>query len=33
MKFKGMFHVIIFQTLWERYFWIFSEHSKASSNI
>ncbi len=26
-------HFIILQTLWERYFWKFYEHFKASSNF
>ncbi len=26
-------HFIILQTLWECYFWMFSEHSETTSNI
>ncbi len=30
MHVKGAFHFMIFQTLQERYFWIFSEHPETS---
>ncbi len=30
---KGSFHFIVFQTLWEYYFWMFSEYAETSSNI
>jgi len=30
---KGIFHFIILQTLWERYFCVFSDRSEQGSNI
>ncbi len=30
---KGMFNFIILQTLWERYFGMFSERSETSNNV
>ncbi len=30
---KETFHLIVLQTLWECYFWMFCKHSKISCNI